>query len=114
MSDSEEEESKSAKSSKKIPKINGISPRGESTPNKTKSEKKKKLEGESITPNIESKTSKKGTQSSKKQSIRGGVIIEEIKEGQGPIAKAGKFVTVSKLKWTKCSMGSFFSTLLES
>lgn len=111
MSDSEEEPTLTEKSAKQNSKVNGISPKSKkekkkiekNTPvkeAKTPNKDSKSNEKDSKTPNKDLKGSKivnKEAQSPKKKVLQGGIVIEEIKEGQGPVAKAGKFITVRNL-----------------
>lgn len=94
-----EEEHSNAKSST----VNGNIPK-EQSPLKLKKGMKTKLAGDKLKAssnketkmkNNESKTINLETSSSKKKSLQGGVVIEDLKEGHGPAAKSGKFVTVS-------------------
>ncbi|KAG5889481.1 hypothetical protein JTB14_026493 [Gonioctena quinquepunctata] len=85
MSDSDEVEAKNQKHQKsKKAKQNGLP---------MKQEQKKEKDNKKQQQN-ESKSPKKEQQSPKKKTLQGGVMIEEIREGQGPPAKNGKFVSV--------------------
>ncbi|VEN38741.1 unnamed protein product [Callosobruchus maculatus] len=75
----------SSSNSKKNKMMNG----GPRTPDMAKNEKKQKEKN-----SVETKSPTKETQSPKKRSLQGGVIVEDIREGQGPPAKNGKFVSV--------------------
>lgn len=84
------------------PKLNGISNKHTSTPAKAKQIKEEKSASK------ESKKKNKQEEQQKpklkKQVLKGGVIVEDLKEGQGEVAKPGKFVHVyyeGRLKDTK-------------
>nr|CAH7716897.1 unnamed protein product [Callosobruchus chinensis] len=84
-SDEEDETNVSSSNPKKNKMMNG----GPRTPDMAKNEKKQKEKN-----NVEAKSPAKEAQSPKKRSLQGGVVVEDIREGQGPPAKNGKFVSV--------------------
>ncbi|CAG9815321.1 unnamed protein product [Phaedon cochleariae] len=111
--DSEEEEDESSLSEedsgeevivgkRKSSKMNGTatiqeqaSPKVEPVQKLSKKEKKKnKQQQEQQQQQNEVKTPNKESQSPKKKSLQGGVVIDELREGSGPPAKPGKFVNV--------------------
>lgn len=72
-----------------------LSFQGVPTKSEKKAQKKSLSKAEVKTPKgNESVTS--SSQSPKKQSMEGGVIVEELKPGNGPVAKPGKMVSVLK------------------
>ncbi|KAJ8943574.1 hypothetical protein NQ318_008278 [Aromia moschata] len=92
-----EEETEEIVPNKQKSKANGV-------PKKTKNENKKeerdrRKKEDQIKQNvantkIERKSPIKESQTSRKKTVQGGVIIEDLKEGQGNPAKNGKFVSV--------------------
>ncbi|XP_074033590.1 FK506-binding protein 39kD [Leptinotarsa decemlineata] len=90
----EEQVEEQPKQKKKKVKQNGISPKKESQEQSTPKRKEKEMKKQKQQQQNESKSPFKEVQSPKKKSLQGGVVIEEISEGQGPPAKPGKFVSV--------------------
>ncbi|CAH2002528.1 unnamed protein product [Acanthoscelides obtectus] len=93
--DDEEDEANVSVNSKKNKMMNG-GPKSPVTPKPKEKKQKDKSGTEFKTPTKETaaKSPAKEAQSPKKKSLQGGVIIEEVREGQGPPAKNGKFVSV--------------------
>ncbi|CAH1285417.1 unnamed protein product [Diabrotica balteata] len=77
----------------KKPKLNGHVKKQEQPAPKQKDKKNKKQQNkeEKSSPTKESQSPKK---ESPKKVVQGGMIIEDLKEGQGPPAKSGRFITV--------------------
>lgn len=67
---------------------------GVQTKAEKKAQKKSLSKGDIKTPKGNESATSSSPQSPKKQSMEGGVVVEELKSGNGPIAKPGKMVSV--------------------